>query len=250
MERVHRNGRTIMSEYIFGKNTVTAYLKSGQKPKNVYLFNKGSYPEIVAIAKEKNINVQFVDKFRLDKMVKGVHQGAVIEIQDYRYADIETIVKNAKHKLIVVCDQLEDPHNLGAILRSSDAAGVDGVVIGKHRSVSLTATVAKVSTGAINTVPVAQVTNLVQTVQYLKQQGYWVVAAENAVDAVSYDQFNVDMPIALVVGSEGKGISRLMKKECDILTTIPMFGTVNSLNVSVATGILLFEIVRRRNLLK
>ena len=145
-----------------------------------------------------------------------------------------------------MCDQLEDPHNLGAILRTCDACGVDGVVVGKHRSVGLTSTVAKVSTGAINTVKVAEATNMVKAIAELKEAGYWVVAAENAVEAVDYTEFNVDMPLVLVVGSEGKGISRLVKKECDILTTIPMQGSVNSLNVSVATGVLLFDIVRRR----
>ncbi|QIK68864.1 23S rRNA (guanosine(2251)-2'-O)-methyltransferase RlmB [Erysipelothrix sp. HDW6C] len=235
-----------MSEFIFGRNTVTAYLKSGQKPSNLYLFNKGSFTELVALAKELGVKPQFVDKHRLDKMVQGTHQGVVIEVSDYRYTELEDIIKQAKNKLIVVCDQLEDPHNLGAILRTCDAVGVDGVIVGKHRSVGLTSTVAKVSTGAINTIKVAQVTNLTQAIQELKAAGYWVVAAENAVDAVSYTEFNVDMPIVLVVGSEGKGISRLVMKECDILTTIPMHGTVNSLNVSVATAVLLFEIVRRR----
>lgn len=235
-----------MKDYIFGRNTVTATLKQGTKPKHVYLFNKGNYPEIVSLCKEMGVRPQFVDKQVLDRMVKGTHQGIVMEVEGYEYTDIETIVANAQTKLIVVCDQLEDPHNLGAILRSCDAVNADGVVVGKNRSVGLNATVAKVSTGAINTVPVAQVTNLVQTLNYLKENGYWVVAAENGVDAVEYDTFNVDVPIALVVGSEGKGVSRLVKKECDVLTTIPMHGTVNSLNVSVATGILLFDIVRRR----
>ncbi|MEG0326977.1 MAG: 23S rRNA (guanosine(2251)-2'-O)-methyltransferase RlmB [Erysipelothrix sp.] len=235
-----------MKDYIFGRNTVTATLKQGTKPKHVYLFNKGNYPEIVSLCKEMGVRPQFVDKQVLDRMVKGAHQGIVMEVEGYEYTDIETIVANAQTKLIVVCDQLEDPHNLGAILRSCDAVNADGVVVGKNRSVGLNATVAKVSTGAINTVPVAQVTNLVQTLNYLKENGYWVVAAENGVDAVEYDTFNVDVPIALVVGSEGKGVSRLVKKECDVLTTIPMHGTVNSLNVSVATGILLFDIVRRR----
>lgn len=235
-----------MSNYIFGKNTVTAYLKSGQKPKNLYLFNRGNYQEIVALAKEQGIRAQFVDKFRLDKMADGVHQGVVIEIQDYKYHSLQEIIKGAKNNLIVLCDQLEDPHNLGAILRTCDACGVDGVVVGKHRSVGLTSTVAKVSTGAINTVKVAEATNMVKAIAELKEAGYWVVAAENAVEAVDYTEFNVDMPLVLVVGSEGKGISRLVKKECDILTTIPMQGSVNSLNVSVATGVLLFDIVRRR----
>ena len=201
------------------------------------------------LAKAKQVRVEFIDKNRLDKMASGVHQGVILEIEDYTYYQLDDLLTDNKHQLIVLCDQLEDPHNLGAILRSCDAAGVDGVIVGKHRSVGLNATVAKVSTGAINTVKVVEATNMVDTIKTLKNHGYWVIAAENDVKAVDYTEFNVDMPIVLVVGSEGSGISRLVKKECDILTTIPMNGSVNSLNVSVATGILLFDIIRRRRAL-
>lgn len=235
-----------MSKYIFGKNTVVSLLKTGKRPQRVYLFDKGNYPEIVQLAKNQNVELSFVAKHRLDKMVDGVHQGVVAEVEDYKYMELDVLIKNAKNKLIVMCDQLEDPHNLGAILRTADATGVDGVIIGKHRSVSLTDTVAKVSTGAINTVPVVQATNMVQALKELKAAGYWVVAAENGVKAVDYTEFPVDMPLVLVVGSEGKGVSRIVKEECDILTTIPMAGSVNSLNVSVATAVVLFDIIRRR----
>lgn len=235
-----------MANYIFGKNTVKSYLEGNGKVKTLYLFNKGSFNDVIALAKKKNVRIEFVDKYRLDKLASGTHNGVVLEIEDYTYYQLEDILSDNKNQLIVLCDQLEDPHNLGAILRSCDAAGVDGVIVGKHRSVGLNATVAKVSTGAINTVKVVEATNMVETIKTLKQRGYWVIAAENDVSAVDYTEFNVDMPIVLVVGSEGSGISRLVKKECDILTTIPMHGTVNSLNVSVATGILLFDIVRRR----
>lgn len=235
-----------MANYIYGRNTVTAYLNSKQDVKKLYLFNKGNFKEIVNMAKSQGVPFEFVEKFKLDKMVDGAHQGLVLEIQDYKYYSLQEITENAQHKLVVVCDQLEDPHNLGAILRTSDAVGVDGVIVGKHRSVGLGATVAKVSTGAINSVKVHEATNIVNTIKQLKELGYWIIAAENGVDAVDYTEFPVDMPIALVVGSEGKGVSRLVIKECDILTTIPMNGTVNSLNVSVATAVLLYDIARRR----
>ena len=235
-----------MGNFIYGKNTVTAYLRSNANAKVLYLFNKGSYNDLIGLAKKAKVKTEFVDKKKLDKLADGQHQGVVLEIEDYKYHSLEEIIEGAESKLIVLCDQLEDPHNLGAILRSCDACAVDGVIVGKHRSVGLTPTVAKVSTGAINAVKVAQETNMVEAIKTLKAAGYWVVAAENDVKAVNYDQFSVDMPIVLVVGSEGKGISRLVLKECDILTTIPMHGTVNSLNVSVATAILLFDIVRRR----
>lgn len=238
-----------MANYIYGKNTVKSYLESNGKVKVLYLFNKGNFNDLVQLARAKQVRVEFIDKNRLDKMASGVHQGVILEIEDYTYYQLDDLLTDNKHQLIVLCDQLEDPHNLGAILRSCDAAGVDGVIVGKHRSVGLNATVAKVSTGAINTVKVVEATNMVDTIKTLKNHGYWVIAAENDVKAVDYTEFNVDMPIVLVVGSEGSGISRLVKKECDILTTIPMNGSVNSLNVSVATGILLFDIIRRRRAL-
>lgn len=233
-------------EFIYGKNAVTAYLKSDNKAKQLFLMNKGHYSEVESLALALHVPIQRVDKSVLDKKVKGVHQGVVLEIEGFKYSDLETIIQEAKNQLIVLCDQIEDPHNLGAILRTCDASGVDGVIIGKHRSARLNATVAKVSTGAINTVKVAEVTNLVQTINRLKEAGYWIIAAENGIDAVDYTSFSVDMPLVLVVGSEGKGISKIVKEASDILVTIGMVGSVNSLNVSVATGILLFDILRRR----
>lgn len=235
-----------MSEYIYGRNEVLAYLKTKQDIKNVFLLRQGRFQEIESELKKRNIRFQKVDKHVLDKKVKGNHQGVVVEIDEFQYADLSTIIDQAKNQLIVLLDQVEDPHNLGAILRTADASGVDGVIVGKHRSVGLTSTVAKVSTGAIHHVKVAQVTNLTQAIQTLKDAGYWIVAAENGVDAISYDKLNVDMPLVLVMGSEGKGISKRVRDNSDILVTIPMKGTVNSLNVSVATGILLFDIINRR----
>lgn len=236
-----------MKELIYGKNAVLAYLNNMGTPKHVYFQKGGKFQEIESKIDRGRVNVSYITKSELDKMARGNHQGVVVEIEGYTYTDLDTIIQNAKSQLLVLCDQVEDPHNLGAILRTCDAAGVDGVIVGKHRSVGLNATVAKVSTGAIHTVKVAQVTNLVQTLETLKNAGYWVVAAENGVEAISYSQLNVDMPIVLVLGSEGKGISRLVKESADILVTIPMQGSVNSLNVSVAGGILLFDIVNRRS---
>lgn len=235
-----------MADFIFGKNTVTAYLKSNQPLGDLYLFNKGSYPDIVAIARKKQVKINYVDKKKLDRMVEGAHQGVVLQVEAFRYYDLAEVIAAATGQLIVVCDQLEDPHNLGAILRTCDASGADAVVIGKHRSVSLNATVAKVSTGAINTVKVVQAGNIVTALKTLKNEGYWVIGAENDDKAVDYTSFAVDVPLVVVVGSEGKGLSRLVKEECDVLIKIEMLGSVNSLNVSVATGVVLFDIVRRR----
>ncbi|NLW15868.1 MAG: 23S rRNA (guanosine(2251)-2'-O)-methyltransferase RlmB [Erysipelothrix sp.] len=235
-----------MSEFIYGKNEVLAYLNTKGVVRNIFLMNTGKYPEIEEAAKKRKLQVQRVDKYVIDKKVKGVHQGVVAEIDGFKVYDLDTVIKEAKNKLIVMCDQIEDPHNLGAILRTADATGVDGVIIGKHRSVGLNSTVAKVSTGAIHTVKVAEVTNLVQAIKTLKDAGYWIVAAENGIEAIDYSYLSVDMPIVLVMGSEGKGISRVVKEASDILVTIPMLGSVNSLNVSVATGVILYDIVNRR----
>lgn len=235
-----------MSEILYGKNNVLAYLKSGNRPLKAYSLKQGNLNEIEGLLKKMNVSVQRVDKKQLDQKANGNHQGILLEIDGYKTTPLESIIQNGAHKLLVMLDQVEDPHNLGAILRTCDAVGVDGVIIGKHRSVGLNATVAKVSTGAIHTVPVASVTNLSQTLQSLKEQGYWVVACENGVDAVSYTQFPVDMPLVIVMGSEGKGISRIVKENADILVTIPMVGTVNSLNVSVASAVILYEVMRRR----
>lgn len=235
-----------MSEYIYGKNAAIAYLKENNQPHHVYLQKGGHFQDVEKLL-NKNVSRSFVTKQDLDKKIRGNHQGIILEIEGFKYYDLEAILSASKNNLLVMCDQIEDPHNLGAILRTCDATGVDGVIIGKHRSVGLNATVSKVSTGAINTVKVAQVTNLVQTLNILKERGYWVVAAENGVDAIDYTQLKVDMPIVLVVGSEGKGISRLVKDAADILVTIPMRGSVNSLNVSVATAVLLYDIISRRN---
>lgn len=233
-------------EYIYGKNVVSAYLDSERTPKKVWLQEGSDHKDIIGLCKRYNIPFSQTSKRDLDKLVKGVHQGVVAEIDGFQYFNTEDIMFGS-HNLIVVLDGLEDPHNLGAILRTSDAVGVDGIVIGKHRSVSLNATVAKVSTGAINTVKVVEVTNISKTLKEFKDNGYWIIGVENGIDAVDYTMFPVDRPIVVVMGSEGKGISRLVLKECDILTTIPMHGSVNSLNVSVATALILYEVNRRRN---
>ena len=235
-----------MNELIYGKNAVLAYLKNEGVVKKAFLMRRGTYDEIEVYLKKRSVRIEWVDKHVLDKKVKGVHQGVVLEIEGYKTVSLDSLIRNAKHNLIVLCDQIEDPHNLGAILRTCDATGVDGVIIGKHRSVSLNATVAKVSTGAIHSVPVAQVTNMSQAISTLKEAGYFIVTAENGINASDYTDFRVDMPLVLVVGSEGKGVSRIVKEASDILVTIPMMGSVNSLNVSVATGVMLYEIVRRR----
>ena len=206
-----------MKEYIFGKNTVKATLTSNSRALKLYATNKND--ELINLAKKNNIEVKVVDNNYLNKLVQGNHQGVVLEIESYSYVSVDDIIKETKLKypFVIMLDGLEDPHNLGAILRTCDASGVDGVIIGKNRSVKLNGTVAKVSTGAIEYVKVAEVTNLTNTIKYLKTKGFWIVGAEACDKSVLYTDVKYDMPVCLVIGSEGKGISRLVSENCDYL---------------------------------
>ena len=235
-----------MKEYIYGKNTVREALNVNNRIIKLNVSKNNT--ELIDIAKKKGIKLNIVDNNYLNKLVEGNHQGAVLEIEGYSYVDVDEIISNPKGKypFIVMLDGLEDPHNLGAILRTCDAGGVDGVIIGKNRSVHLNNTVAKVSTGAIEHVKVSEVTNLTTTIKYLKKQGYWIVGAEACDKSVLYTDIKYDMPVCLVIGSEGKGISRLVTENCDFLVKIPMVGHVNSLNASVSCSILIYEVIRSR----
>ena len=234
--------------YIYSKNSVRECILNNKNIKCIYVNSMDH--ELVSLAKKKNLTIKVLDNKSLSSLAQGGKvQGIVAEIKDYSYSSLDEILKCAKekeHPLIVMLDSLEDPHNLGAILRTCDAAGVDGVIIGKNRSVRLNDTVAKVSTGAIEYVKVAEVTNLTETIKRLKDEGYWIVGAEYLENSVYYDTLNYDMPTCLVIGSEGKGISALVSKNCDFLVKIPMFGHVNSLNASVSASILIYEIIKNR----
>ncbi len=230
--------------YVYGKNTVREYILNNKNIIKVFCNDKTS--ELINLAKKNNVSVQIVDNNYLNNLVNARHQGIVAQIKDYKYYNLEDITNNMdkKYPFIVMLDSLEDPHNLGAILRTCDAAGVDGVIIGKNRSVRLNDTVAKVSTGAIDYVKVVEVTNLTNTIKDLKKKGFWIVGAEAIDESKYYDQMKYDMPTCLVVGSEGKGISDLVRKNCDFLVKIPMLGHVNSLNASVSCSILIYEIIK------
>ena len=234
--------------YIYGKNAVNERLhKEGGSE---LLLQEGTKNDaILKIAKQKRIHVRSVSKKEMDKLCQGNHQGVALAIEEYKMytlADLMNQKPNGEYPLLVVLDSLEDPHNLGAILRTCDAIGADGVIIGKHRSVGLTSTVAKVSTGAIEHVKVAAVTNLRSALDELKEAGYWVIGTD-AHEAVDYRDVRCDMPLVVVIGSEGKGISRLVLEACDYKVALPMVGHVTSLNASVAAGILLYQVYNARN---
>ena len=243
-----------MRQYIFGKNTVIESLKGGKPVYEVYMMKNMKDPKIIDLAQKKKAVIHMVaQKSALDQLVgKVVHQGVVASVDGYKYYSINEIVSSIpsnKTPLLLMLDGLEDPHNLGAILRTCDALEVDGVIIGKNRSVGLTPTVAKVSTGAIDYVKVAQVTNLTRTLEDLKKQGYWVVGCDldNSQD---YRAIDYNMPTVIVIGSEGFGISRLVKKSCDMNVILPMKGHVTSLNASVATAVILYQVYNSRHPLK
>lgn len=240
-----------MKQYIYGKNTILEALKGDKNIFTVYLLKNTNDPKITDICRQKRIKIEYVDKSFFSKMVGNVvHQGIMASIQDYQYYDIDSIlhaVPKGKQPLLVMLDGLEDPHNLGAILRTCDAMGVDGVIIGKNRSVSLNATVAKVSTGAIDHVKVAKVTNLVRTLEDLKEKSFWVVGCDLTKTAQDYRAVDYNMPVVLVIGSEGFGISRLVAKSCDLHVILPMVGHVTSLNASVAAAVLLYQVYNSRH---
>ncbi len=236
-----------MAQYVYGKNVVKRLLEDKTKIYELYLsYNDDS---IIKLAKSLNIKLIRQDRKQLDKLVgTDNHQGIIAKIDEYKTVEVSDILKKvpeSEYGLIIVLDELEDPHNLGAILRSADAVGAHGVIIKKHNQVGLTPTVAKVSAGAINTVLVSSVTNISMTLKDLKDKGYWIVGTdmENAQD---YRKLKYDMNIVVVIGNEGKGISPLVKKQCDFMVKLPMRGKISSLNASVATGILLYEIYNKR----
>ena len=228
---------------IFGRNPVKEALRANRVIK-VFITNNFSDKEINLLLQEKKPYIKVVSNSELDSKCHGVHQGIMAEIKPYEYLDLDEIIRRSRKvevPIIVILDGINDTHNLGAILRSCDVFNVTGVIIPKHNQVPLNATVAKSSAGAINFVPVAQVSSLNQTIQRLKDNGFWVVSTDGSAK-LSYNQIKYDFPVALVIGSEGKGVSSLIIKNSDYVVKIPQYGHVNSLNASVAAGILLAKI--------
>lgn len=237
-------------EYIFGKNTIDSFINSNCIIE-VFIANNFSDEKILKKLRQSNIKISIKDKTFLDKIAQGSkHQGIIASIKKFEYSNVSEIIqigKRKKHPFIVVLDGIEDPHNVGAIIRTCEAFSVDGIILSKHNSCPLNATVAKVSTGAIANIKIAQVTNLTQTLKELKKAGYWIYAAE-AFNSQPYESVSYDNPVVLVVGSEGFGISRLVKEQADFNVAIKMSGKVNSLNVSVATAILVSYISLKQNI--
>lgn len=238
---------------IEGRNAVLEAFRSGKTIDRLFVLDgcqDGPVRTIVREARKHDTIINFVDKERLEQLSETKkHQGVIAVAAAYEYAEVEDILKNAEEKgeppFIFILDNIEDPHNLGAIIRTANLAGAHGVIIPKRRAVGLTATVARTSAGALNYTPVAKVTNLVKTMEDLKKKGLWFVCADMDGD-VMYD-VNMKGPIGLVIGNEGEGVGRLVKDTCDFTARIPMKGDIDSLNASVAAGVLAYEIVRQRS---
>lgn len=228
---------------VYGKNVVIEALNKNEEIKKAYVYEKFNDKEILSLLKNKGIDISYVSKFDLDGLVHGNHQGIVIEVTDYNYAQLDDVLME---DVVVMLDHLEDPHNLGAIIRTCEAAGVKGIIIPKDRSVKVNSTVVKVSVGTIENVKIAMVNNLVNTLKEMKEKGYWVIGTD--MDGTDYREIDYNGKIVIVIGNEGKGISRLVKENCDFMASIPMRGEVNSLNASVASALIIYEAVKSHGL--
>lgn len=228
--------------YVYGKNVANEVIKDAKKIKKAYISKNFDERNIITILNRNNIYIKYMEKRDLDKVAEGNHQGIILEIEDYKYCDVDELIE--ENNIIVMLDHLEDPHNLGAIIRTCEAAKVSGIIIPKDRSVSVNSTVMKVSAGALEQVKIAQVTNLSQTLNYLKNKGYWIVGTD--MQGTKYNEIDYKGKTVIVIGNEGKGMSDIITKNCDFIASIPMRGNVNSLNASVAAGIIIFEAIKEK----
>ncbi len=229
---------------VYGRNVAKDILKKGEKVEKIFLQENFNDKEIISLIENSKIVVFYKKKREIDNLCSGVHQGILLFIPDYQYSNINTFLNKNEEK-VVILDHIEDPHNLGAIIRTCEAAGIKSVIIPKDRQVQVNATVMKTSVGTLDNVNIVQVTNLSNTIDKLKENGYWIVGTALK-DSVDYRDIDYTGKIALIVGNEGTGISNLVMKKCDFIAKIPMYGETNSLNASVAAGIMIYEMIRNR----
>lgn len=227
---------------VYGKNSCLEYLNNNKSVKKVYLDRSFNDKRLLSLVEKIKIKPYFLTKYELDELADGNHQGIIIDVGDYKYADIDEIIKD--DGFIVMLDHLEDTHNFGAIIRTCVAAGVDGIIIPKDRSVSVNSTVMKTSTGAAVNMKICMVTNLNQTIKYLKDKGYWFTSTD--MNGENYTNIDYKGSTCIIIGNEGNGVSELVKKSSDFIASIPMTGKIESLNASVAAGIMIYEVVRQR----
>jgi 23S rRNA (guanosine2251-2'-O)-methyltransferase len=226
--------------YVYGKNVAKEMIDTNKEIKRAILYKNFSDTKIINSLKRLNVPIKYLEKKEMNNIVDGMHQGIILDVPDFDYADIDTII-NDDDSLVVILDHISDPHNFGAIIRTCEAAGVTGIIIPKDRSITVNSTVIKVSTGAINNMPIVKVTNLATTIDKLKDIGYWIVGTD--MDGEDYTSIDYNMPICLIIGNEGHGMSKIVSDNCDFIAKIPMVGKINSLNASVSCGIILSRIV-------
>ncbi len=231
---------------VSGRNNCKEILKNFSDKnfiKKVICMNNFNEKDLLSLIEKRNLKIIYKEKAELDRLAKNNHQGIIMEVEDFSYVSLDDITQGENSK-IVILDHLEDPHNLGAIIRTVEASGIDGIILPKDRSVSVNETVMKTSVGALYNVKICQVVNLNQTIKKLKSLGYWIIGTD--MNGTDYQEFNYPEKTALVIGSEGFGMSRLVKEACDYVVSIPMNGKINSLNASVAAGIMIYELIRKR----
>lgn len=228
---------------VYGRNVVVELLKSKKNIKKVILQENFNEKEINSLLEKSKLKVEIKSKREMDRLCNANHQGIIVDIADYQYNSMNDIGEN--DSFIVILDHLEDPHNLGAIIRTSEAAGVDAIIIPKDRQVQVNSTVMKTSAGALTNMKVISVSNIVNAMEKLKRMGFWIVGTALE-DSIDYREIDYQGKTALVIGNEGKGISNIVRKSCDFVAKIPMYGEINSLNASVASGIMIYEVVRNR----
>ena len=226
---------------VYGKNVCLEYLKKNKKVRKIILQDNFNDENLIFAIGKLNIQPKYLPKSELDQLANGLHQGIIMDVEDFRYTDYSDVTDDPD-SLIVILDHIEDPHNLGAIIRTSEAAGVSGIIIPKDRGVLVNATVIKTSVGTALDVPISVVTNLNSTIKDLKDKGFWIVGTD--MDGQDYREIDYHGKIALVIGNEGNGMSRIIRESCDFIAKIPMYGKVNSLNASVASGIMIYEAIK------
>ena len=228
---------------VYGKNVCLEYLEKNKKVRKLYIQEGLKDENLISAIGKLNIEPKILPKYELDRLANGLHQGIIMDVEDFRYTDYHDFIDDSE-SFVVILDHLEDPHNLGAIVRTAEAAGVSGIIIPKDRSVEVNATVIKTSVGTVDNIPIDMVTNISATIKDLKDKGFWIVGTD--MNGTDYREIDYHGKIALVIGNEGSGMSRIVRESCDFIAEIPMYGKVNSLNASVASGIMIYEVVRKK----
>ena len=228
---------------VYGKNVANDLLKKNKEVKKIIIQDNFDDKEILSLVEKEEIPMKRVSKREMDHLSNGVHQGIILDIPDYQYKSLDEVINNSN--FIVMLDHLEDPHNVGAIIRTCEAAGVDGIILPTDRQVQINSTVMKTSAGTLDNVNIVSVTNVANTIDKLKDAGFWIVGTALD-DSVDYREIDYSGKIVLIIGNEGSGMTNLVTKKCDYIAKIPMYGTTNSLNASVAAGIMIYEVVRNR----